>query len=146
MTDEEAMVLGRRLKALLPALPVPGSCLLRPDGQGRWRVREGGEDDLICYRYFGEMVLAEWDYGTPSVGDFSALIPDLRDRATAGLLPSMVREALGAPFAICFEALGFWCVVSDAFALVDWMGGRRDVQLGRGTSREEAWIDAWERP
>jgi hypothetical protein len=161
MTDAEALALGRRMSACAARSRLKGwpngLRFLGTDEDGKPDGRDGIvvpggylEDDQVRDNYERQLC------GRVAVNN----PPDLRDPATAGLLPMLVREALGSEHIVA-QWNGFlgrtWDPDvddpdndRDAVArdnLRQWQireqvaGGR---VLGAGATRIDAWLAAWE--
>lgn len=124
MRAAEALALGRRVMACRGFRWIAGMLATGPGGPVRVEWIVDGSPDAEC--------------GMPSGG-----VPDLRDPATAGLLPALVREALKEP------RLCAWTSDGAEWELVRWyIGDDGEYQpataTGRGPTEPEAWIAAWE--
>lgn len=124
MTEEQAIALGQRAVALGWTW-FPGAL----DLSGRRCVAVDGGVRLYAVPVEGQ----HW----PAGGVTAQGAPDLRDRATRGLLPDLVREVLHDPTLYAEpwidEDRSGWNVYSAK------TGGA----LGAAESEVEAWIDAW---
>lgn len=122
MTDSEAIEFGRKWVACRGFGWIPGML----------DVTVG----VRVYGAIGDTMEGVGPDGRDYAGSTDLLVPDIRDRATAGLLPGMVREARGEPHMYAEpvrHADGRWTwVVTDALSV--W---------GTDATEPEAWLAAW---